>query len=720
VNWLRTSWQWLRELYAVLALIRFSILIPAVLVATLLAADQMADALIAASEHPLGGSTWAFLGATLFAALVVWYTARTMFRFGFADNPASDADVHPALKRHLPRLLALCVPTAVLIKVLTLSRAVADSTGVYQLAAALSVVLLLAALYVYGRRRIAQLPHLSALAEPEAQEARNLDRLSHLPPRTRRLLWTLAAANVAALLLAIYGPLYVIGAPALLLLALGLIAVMGSWLVYLANHHRIPILTLLLLWVILISPFNDNHAVRQTTGAHSHGVLARADPIAPSTLEASPLPEGALGSYFLEWWDELASRDGGSGPLPVVIVAADGGGIRAAYWTAIVLGELEDRSTANPVPFSRHVFAISGVSGGSLGAATFAAIAAQRLVLPPPSPARSWVQEADAVLGRDFLSPTMANALFPDLLQRFVPVPLFDDRAISLEQSWERAWGAAHVQGRSAFSAPFHSLWVVSPHSVPLLFLNGTVVESGQRSIMDPLATAPHADEPFSSTLRAGQVLGTQLPLSTAVLLSARFTYVSPAGLLGTGGPDRNARQRIVDGGYFDNSGGVTAQEIMRAISTAHRERTRAAPATRPMRLILIHIRNSPPNPRPARFTTSVLPEGYVWLSETLSPVHALLNTGPARAGQIMSYLNGSAGSDELTFYDIKLYRDRTDLPLGWALSCAVQQEMERQLTDCGADDCASHTIPRILTDLYGAAAPRPSRTELSTPICLQ
>jgi hypothetical protein len=189
---------------------------------------------------------------------------------------------------------------------------------------------------------------------------------------------------------------------------------------------------------------------------------------------------------------------------------------------------------------------------------------------------------------------------------------------------------------------------------------------------------------------------------------------------LGTGGPDARARQRIVDGAYFDNSGGVTAQEILRAISLAHGERARAAPATRPLRLILLHIRNSPPNPRPARFGLSALPEGHVWLSETLSPVHALLNTGPARAAQIMSYLKGSQAAGELTFYEVKLYRDRTDLPLGWALSCAVQQEMERQLTECGADDCASRTIPRILSDLYGASAPHPSQSHRSTPVCLQ
>jgi hypothetical protein len=51
--------------------------------------------------------------------------------------------------------------------------------------------------------------------------------------------------------------------------------------------------------------------------------------------------------------------------LPIVIVAAAGGGLRAAYWTATLLGELHDRSNGD---FSKSLFAISGVSGGALGA----------------------------------------------------------------------------------------------------------------------------------------------------------------------------------------------------------------------------------------------------------------------------------------------------------------------------------------------------------------
>src|SRR5207237_579137 len=48
---------------------------------------------------------------------------------------------------------------------------------------------------------------------------------------------------------------------------------------------------------------------------------------------------------------------------------------------------------------------------------------------------------------------------------------------------------------------------------------------------------------------------GCRIPLSTAAHMSARFTFVSPAGRF----PDGT---HIVDGGYFENFGATTADEI--------------------------------------------------------------------------------------------------------------------------------------------------------------
>ena len=43
----------------------------------------------------------------------------------------------------------------------------------------------------------------------------------------------------------------------------------------------------------------------------------------------------------------------------MVVVAAAGGGVRASYWTAAILGKIQDMYG----DFGKHVFAISAVSG---------------------------------------------------------------------------------------------------------------------------------------------------------------------------------------------------------------------------------------------------------------------------------------------------------------------------------------------------------------------
>ena len=711
-------WARIRSFNAVLKIIRFSLLVPAVLIAALVASDQLTDILRSVGEDALGGQIASLLIATAFAALVVWYTARTMLRFNFATNPASQASVLPGLKRHLPRWLAVAIPAAVGLRVWALASGSASPASVYVLAAALLAIAVLVGLYVNGRRALARMsPRLGVLAEPEEVERRDLSSFTELPPATRRVIVTLLVANALLMLLYVFRPVALIGAPAILMLALGLIAVMGSLFVYVANHYDVPVLVLLLLWLIVCSPFNDNHAVRATADMRSHGVFARASAPPANSLPRSPLADRTLETYFAEWWTELAAQEPGTGPVPVVLVAAEGGGIRAAYWSASVLAQLEDDTAKDHVPFSRHVFAISGVSGGALGGSTFAAIVARRLQQRQDSDSRSRVDEVDAVLGRDFLSPTLATMLFPDLLQRFVPVPIFNDRAIALEKSWERGWDIAHPDDAGRFRRAFHELWSTNPHAVPLLFLNSTVVETGQRALIHPLGAYPEGQVgPLGDTLDVSRILGTELPLSTAAHLSARFTYVSPAGLIDTHRSGRSRWIRLVDGGYFDNSGTATLQEIARAI---RRARARLLPAgQRPMRIIVLHIPNSPPN---APLPHGSLLNGRVLLSESLSPMRALLAARGAHATQAVEFMRNGADDNRLTFVDASLYRTQSDLPLGWVLSQHVQSQIRGQLTACAPaappTDCtatAIRTIEQMLkpTEVAEPSGPAPSSAQ--------
>ena len=178
--------------------------------------------------------------------------------------------------------------------------------------------------------------------------------------------------------------------------------------------------------------------------------------------------------------------------------------------------------------------------------------------------------------------------------------------------------------------------------AVPLLFLNATVVETGQRAVVHPLGAYPAGQTgPFADALDVSALMGTEMPVSTAAHLSARFTYVSPAGLVDTHRTDAPRWIRLVDGGYFDNSGTATLQEIARAIQRAHGTMAGA----RPMRVIVLHIPNDPPNDREMTAGGS----GRAALTETLSPIRALLATRGAHATQAIEFMRGTAGSEQIT-----------------------------------------------------------------------
>src|SRR5262249_39161024 len=127
---------------------------------------------------------------------------------------------------------------------------------------------------------------------------------------------------------------------------------------------------------------------------------------------------------------------------PSILVSAEGGGIRAAYWTAV---SLEEVSQARKAPLLADTVILSGVSGGSLGIATF--LAAQDLPLEARLPC---IRE---FLSGDFLSPLPAGLLFLDVPRLILPAWLLDKhRGDYFEDFMARRWLA--LTGSDYFYRP--------------------------------------------------------------------------------------------------------------------------------------------------------------------------------------------------------------------------------------------------------------------------
>src|SRR5699024_886813 len=128
-------------------------------------------------------------------------------------------------------------------------------------------------------------------------------------------------------------------------------------LTYFFKQARMPSMAAApLLLFVAFSSGNDNHAV------------ALLD-------DGAPFLRRDIDRHMDAWLQ--ARVDGGElapgRAFPLYLVAAEGGGIRAAYWAGVVLAKLQDDSRGR---FSRHVFGMSGVSGGSLAVSSFAALVA--------------------------------------------------------------------------------------------------------------------------------------------------------------------------------------------------------------------------------------------------------------------------------------------------------------------------------------------------------
>src|SRR5262249_1721851 len=158
-----------------------------------------------------------------------------------------------------------------------------------------------------------------------------------------------------------------------------------------------------------------------------------------------------------------------------------------------------------------------------------------------------------------FLSSLIAGTLFPDFTQRFLPVPIpAFDRARWLERAFEQGWTETGIPGPNPFEQSFLKAW--SPEGpAPALLINTTEADSGRRLVIAPfMVGALHKGVVLQFPLWSGWNIalgrrfchGHEISLSTAVSLSARFPWLTPAGTLTSDctGIDMK-RSRLVDGG---------------------------------------------------------------------------------------------------------------------------------------------------------------------------
>jgi Dyp-type peroxidase family len=334
------------------------------------------------------------------------------------------------------------------------------------------------------------------------------------------------------------------------------------------DRFRVPLLTALVAWLLIVG----------TIGGTDHEF-----PVVKAESDL-PLPDGPSIAASIAKADAYNHNVQSVKP-PIILVAAGGGGVHQAAWTAQVLtGSTHLWGSA----FTKNLRLISGVSAGSVGAMHFLSRFKENRTLTE-SDLKSVTDAAQASSTGDIwwglAYPDLTRSLLPLRPIRLFPSTL--DRAWALEQSWRRAMKptcdspAPKSDPDAAKFKPYcptMGQWQagVADGWLPAVAFNAMVVETGERAVLAtyklPGAAPPRnpeaasANNPESAAKDIGSITGKKdLSVITAARLSATFPYITPVARPNnsTGTPARMGH--LVDGGYWDNHAVVTVLDWLMA-----------------------------------------------------------------------------------------------------------------------------------------------------------
>jgi len=417
---------------------------------------------------------------------------------------------------------------------------------------------------------------------------------------------------------------------------------------------------------------------------------------------------------------------------PVFLVSAAGGGLRAAYWTGSLLAAMDDRTCGR---FGDHVFAVSGVSGGSVGLAAYLAQRKVWAAKPEAERCRTGrVDELQRFLRRDYLGPVAGSLLFAEVAQAFVPYSyLKQERGTTLADAMAHGWRETFAgAGADVLQRPFLDVLNARPADgvrMPAVYLNATTVESGKRAVAANVQLgAMHADPLFfaANVSRGTRLQTADLSLIDATINSARFPGISPPGkvmgcfpmvgrVAGTELTCLNAGYavwgHVVDGGFFENSGIETLMDAWRELIDRMDGRDREQAAAERRRTFLIVITNDKASGavchgRTPRFDLMGMSDGERYAinsanalshfaapggaaaegavgSDLLAPVYTLASVRSGRADLALQRAVDAMGCTQVVEWHLSAGMTRTEeqqpeLPLGWLLSRGSAQVMDR------------------------------------------
>lgn len=297
--------------------------------------------------------------------------------------------------------------------------------------------------------------------------------------------------------------------------------------------------------------------------------------------------------YQRDWITARIGEDSTCSPV-FYLVAGEGGGSRAAYWTSRLLGKLD---SVSGYQFADNIFAISTVSGSSAGSSAWYKLLRfkEQRQLSSSEMDNIVRRFSERTFGHNFVTGSIIDVLTRDFFKMFLTKIWRSDRNLRLQeeenfgflfglgkknvdvrntyQSGTAEADSLHVPGKDMPAIPnlhftglpelYHSRTGELETRWPLLLFNTTHMRTGRRGIVSPVALDGEVfneaiDVIGKFSVKSGEskrtegktiALGTANNLSELFPVFSAFSYVDGVG-------------NFMDGGAYENKGLTTILDV--------------------------------------------------------------------------------------------------------------------------------------------------------------
>ncbi len=257
---------------------------------------------------------------------------------------------------------------------------------------------------------------------------------------------------------------------------------------------------------------------------------------------------------YTEYLDSMIVSDSTSQKENYFFIGSYGGGLKANLWNLLILDKLENESQQR---FYKKTLVMSGVSGGAVGIGNYSSLLFEQ------KDDSIEIEKRILQIGKsNVLSNELTYLLGWDWVREYFPFPKYKgrDRSYKSMKSHATFTGMDTSYNKIGYSDYWQKIYEQRDYKFPALIMNTTAVGGRQgvaSTVKFPPDTFAGADSIASFN---GENKYKTLTYFGAISTTNRFPFFSPTAKIPTKGS-------YLDGGYFENSGLLSAVQVYDAIA---------------------------------------------------------------------------------------------------------------------------------------------------------